>query len=183
MSVEPYFDNVPQAVRIHLEPLRDIIRAAAEASGTAPLEENLKWGQPSFAPQTRRHADPAELVTKVAGPGGPLGALPDDIGGRLAAQVWRIVRIFRHPGGSHPAWATFAGRGFAHHGSDGIDLSSATELSYIRTSATCSAGAVVKAVITSATTIAAITSGRLSVLPPAPIGQCSAAALSPSHSV
>lgn len=53
MSVEPYFTNLPQKVRIHLERLRDIIRAAAEASGTAPLEESLKWGQPSFAPPKR----------------------------------------------------------------------------------------------------------------------------------
>lgn len=50
MSVETYFASLPQEARIHLENLRDIIRAAAEASGTAPLEENLKWGQPSFAP-------------------------------------------------------------------------------------------------------------------------------------
>ncbi|WP_412555181.1 DUF1801 domain-containing protein [Shimia sp. MIT1388] len=54
MSVEPYFASLPQGARIHLENLRDIIRAAAEASNAAPLEENLKWGQPSFAPPKRK---------------------------------------------------------------------------------------------------------------------------------
>ncbi len=54
MSVEPYFASLPQHARTHLENLRDIIRAAAEASGTAPLEESLKWGQPSFAPPKRK---------------------------------------------------------------------------------------------------------------------------------
>ncbi len=53
MTVEQYFTTLPQEARIHLENLRDIIRAAAEASGAAPLEESLKWGQPSFAPSKR----------------------------------------------------------------------------------------------------------------------------------
>ncbi len=50
MTLEQYFATQPQEARAHLESLRDIIRAAAAATGTAPLQENLKWGQPSFAP-------------------------------------------------------------------------------------------------------------------------------------
>ncbi|WP_294225941.1 DUF1801 domain-containing protein [uncultured Shimia sp.] len=53
MTIEQYFTNLPIEARTHLETLRDIIRAAAEATNTAPLTENLKWGQPSFAPSKR----------------------------------------------------------------------------------------------------------------------------------
>lgn len=54
MSVERYIDDLPEDARNGLLGLRDIIRSAAEVSGTAPLEENLKWGQPSFAPPKRK---------------------------------------------------------------------------------------------------------------------------------
>ncbi|WP_299419338.1 DUF1801 domain-containing protein [uncultured Shimia sp.] len=53
MTIEQYFTTVPEGARDQLESLRDIIRAAAEATDTAPLEESLKWGQPSFAPSKR----------------------------------------------------------------------------------------------------------------------------------
>ncbi|SMP14195.1 DUF1801 domain-containing protein [Shimia sagamensis] len=53
MSVERYINDAPDNARSALRHLRDIIRAAAEATDTAPLTENLKWGQPSFAPQKR----------------------------------------------------------------------------------------------------------------------------------
>lgn len=53
MGVESYIHSLPQDARDALNSLRDIIRAAAEATGTAPLTENLKWGQPSFAPSKR----------------------------------------------------------------------------------------------------------------------------------
>lgn len=54
MSLERYSDGLPKDACDALHHLRDIIRAAAEASDTAPLEESLKWGQPSFAPTTRK---------------------------------------------------------------------------------------------------------------------------------
>ena len=54
MSVERYSDGLPKEAREALYSLRDIIRAAAEASGTTPLEESFKWGQPSFAPAKRK---------------------------------------------------------------------------------------------------------------------------------
>ncbi len=54
MSVESYSDGLPKDARDALHSLRDIIRAAAEASGTAPLGETLKWGQPSLAPPKRK---------------------------------------------------------------------------------------------------------------------------------
>ena len=53
MSVDSYSDDLPEDARKALNTLRDIIRAAAAASDTAPLEETLKWGQPSFAPPKR----------------------------------------------------------------------------------------------------------------------------------
>mmetsp|Transcript_8127 Transcript_8127/g.13885 ORF Transcript_8127/g.13885 Transcript_8127/m.13885 type:complete len:129 (+) Transcript_8127:37-423(+) len=54
MSVESYIDDQPEEARKALNSLRNIIRAAAEATDAAPLEENLKWGQPSFAPPKRK---------------------------------------------------------------------------------------------------------------------------------
>lgn len=60
MGVESYSASLPPDARNALFSLRDIIRAAAEASGTAPLEESLKWGQPSFAP-TKRKGTPIRL--------------------------------------------------------------------------------------------------------------------------
>ncbi len=53
MTVDSYISALPTAPRAKIEALRDIIRAAAEATDTAPLTENLKWGQPSFAPSKR----------------------------------------------------------------------------------------------------------------------------------
>ncbi len=60
MSVDIYIEGLPQDARDTFQRLRDIIRAAAKACNTAPLEENLKWGQPSFAP-TRRKGTPIRL--------------------------------------------------------------------------------------------------------------------------
>lgn len=38
----------PDPVRSRLEALRDLIYAAAGATGTGPLTETLKWGQPAY---------------------------------------------------------------------------------------------------------------------------------------
>ncbi len=54
MGVDTYIEGLPQDARDMIHRLRDIIRSAAEVSGTAPLDENLKWGQPSFAPPKRK---------------------------------------------------------------------------------------------------------------------------------
>lgn len=45
--------HVPAAVQTRLITLRDLILAAAEATGTAPLSETLKWAQPAFMPARR----------------------------------------------------------------------------------------------------------------------------------
>ena len=54
MSFESYTGNLPMDAREALHSLRDIIRSAAEASDTAPLDETQKWGQPSFTPAKRK---------------------------------------------------------------------------------------------------------------------------------
>lgn len=53
MSVDAYITGLPEAPRQALSALRAIIRDAAGETETAPLSENLKWGQPSFAPPKR----------------------------------------------------------------------------------------------------------------------------------
>ncbi len=47
------FDAFPPAPRARLHQIRALIFAAAEASGTAPLTETLKWGQPAYLPAGR----------------------------------------------------------------------------------------------------------------------------------
>ncbi|MFY0617861.1 DUF1801 domain-containing protein [Shimia sp.] len=50
MTVSSYIDSLPPAPRAHLNLLQQIIRNAADTSAATPLTENLKWGQPSYAP-------------------------------------------------------------------------------------------------------------------------------------
>ena len=48
------FDAAPPPIRARWLDLRDVIHAAADATGTAPLTETLKWGQPAFLPDRKR---------------------------------------------------------------------------------------------------------------------------------
>jgi len=45
---------VPAPARARLLEIRALIFAAAEATGTAPLTETLKWGQPSYLPPRKQ---------------------------------------------------------------------------------------------------------------------------------
>ena len=62
-EVAATFDAAPKALQPHLHSLRNIILAAAEATGTAPLTETLKWGQPAYLPQ-RKHGTTIRLGWK-----------------------------------------------------------------------------------------------------------------------
>ena len=53
-EIAAVFDAAPEAVRARLYGLRAMAFAAAEATGTLPLEESLKWGQPAFRPKAPR---------------------------------------------------------------------------------------------------------------------------------
>lgn len=52
-DVAAAFDAMPPAIRARLLEMRALIRAAADATGTAPLTETLKWGQPAYLPRRR----------------------------------------------------------------------------------------------------------------------------------
>ena len=67
MSVDAYFAQLPQAPQTALKSLRNIIRVAAAETGTAPLTESLKWGQPSFAPP-KRSGTPIRLSWSAKSP-------------------------------------------------------------------------------------------------------------------
>ena len=48
-TAPPFYDRYPAPVRMRLLALRELIlRTAAATEGVGPLEETLKWGQPSF---------------------------------------------------------------------------------------------------------------------------------------
>ncbi len=47
------FDAEPPTIAARLTEMRALILAAAEATGTAPLTETLKWGQKAFLPAKR----------------------------------------------------------------------------------------------------------------------------------
>jgi hypothetical protein len=50
-AVEAVFAAYPQLIQAPLEGLRETILETAEAiSGIGPIEESLKWGQPSYRP-------------------------------------------------------------------------------------------------------------------------------------
>ena len=49
-EISQTFDG-PHSNRLH--EMRALIFAAAEATGTAPLTETLKWGQPAYLPAKR----------------------------------------------------------------------------------------------------------------------------------
>lgn len=49
-DVQAAFDRIPETPLRRLMHLRALIFAAAEATGTAPLQECLKWGEPAYLP-------------------------------------------------------------------------------------------------------------------------------------
>ena len=53
-EVDAVFATFPAPVRGRLISLRAVIFAAAEATGTAPLQEVLKWGQPAYLPDRKQ---------------------------------------------------------------------------------------------------------------------------------
>ena len=67
-SVAAAFDAIPPAPRARLLEIRALIFAAARATGTAPLTETLKWGQPAYLP-ARRQGTTVRLGWKPATPG------------------------------------------------------------------------------------------------------------------
>ena len=54
-AVDAIFASYPKAVKARLNALRRLIHATAKATdGVGPLEETLKWGQPSYlTPETK----------------------------------------------------------------------------------------------------------------------------------
>ncbi len=67
MSVEGYISGLPPEPQKALVALCDIIRMAAAETDTAPLTEDLKWGQPSFAP-AKRAGTPIRLSWSAKSP-------------------------------------------------------------------------------------------------------------------
>lgn len=54
IEVAAVFESYPPKVRARLLKLRELIyTTAAATAGVGPLEETLKWGQPSFLPASR----------------------------------------------------------------------------------------------------------------------------------
>ena len=49
-EITAVFATYPPPVQTRLREMRALILASADATGTAPLEEVLKWGQPSYLP-------------------------------------------------------------------------------------------------------------------------------------
>lgn len=66
--VNAVFKAVPKAPRARLLHLRDIIFAAATSTESAPLEETLKWGQPSYLPRAKRTGTTLRLGWNAANP-------------------------------------------------------------------------------------------------------------------
>ena len=66
-QVAAVFDAMPEPKGARLREIRDLIFAAAEATGTAPLTETLKWGQPAYLPP-RKDGTTIRLGWKPATP-------------------------------------------------------------------------------------------------------------------
>ena len=49
-EIKAVFAAYPPSVQTRLREMRALVLAAAEATGTAPLQEALKWGQAAFLP-------------------------------------------------------------------------------------------------------------------------------------
>ena len=67
-NVAAAFAAIPPAPRARLLEIRALIFDAAHATGTAPLTETLKWGQPAYLP-ARRHGTTIRLGWNPANPG------------------------------------------------------------------------------------------------------------------
>ncbi|WP_120501995.1 DUF1801 domain-containing protein [Roseovarius sp. EL26] len=52
-NVAAAFNTAPPAVNTRLMQIRDLIYEAAYSTGTGPLIETLKWGQPAYLPAKR----------------------------------------------------------------------------------------------------------------------------------
>ena len=69
-SVAEVFQSYPKQVREKLMVLRELIfQVAAETEGVGPLEETLKWGQPSYVPSKTKSGTTVRLdqLKKVPG--------------------------------------------------------------------------------------------------------------------
>ena len=66
-EVELGFGKLPEQPRSRLLEMRALIFDAAAATGTAPLTETLKWGQPAYLP-ARKHGTTARLGWSASDP-------------------------------------------------------------------------------------------------------------------
>ncbi len=67
VDVAQAFARVPEQPRRRLFEMRELILDAADATGTAPLTETLKWGQPAYLP-ARKHGTTARLGWSASDP-------------------------------------------------------------------------------------------------------------------
>jgi len=67
IEVAQAFARVPEKPRRRLFEMRTLIFDAADATGTAPLTETLKWGQPAYLP-ARKHGTTARLGWSATDP-------------------------------------------------------------------------------------------------------------------
>lgn len=61
-AVEATFDAYPDALRTRLLEARELIfDVAQDVEGVGPIEESLKWGEPSYVPMKRNMGSPIRL--------------------------------------------------------------------------------------------------------------------------
>ena len=70
-AVAAAFDRCPPEVRPHLLELRELIFAVARATrGVGPLQETLKWGQPSYLTAQSKTGSTIRIDAVASSPGG-----------------------------------------------------------------------------------------------------------------
>lgn len=101
-AAPPVYDRYPAAVRTRLLELRALIlRTAAATDGVGPLDETLKWGQPSFLTRQSgsgstiridaRRGDPGHYALYVHCQSGLMGEFRALYGDRLRLEGDRAV--------------------------------------------------------------------------------------------
>lgn len=67
-EVADAINAMPEPSRTRVLQLRDLVLAEAAARGIAPLEETLKWGQPSYYPVEPARLSALALMKQPAAP-------------------------------------------------------------------------------------------------------------------
>lgn len=66
-KVKAVFAAYPQALRVRLLGLRELVFAAAEEAGVGPVDESLKWGQPAYRPKAPNTGTTVRIDATKAG--------------------------------------------------------------------------------------------------------------------